>query len=69
DIAGKGIANPVAQMLAACMMLDHLGEAAAAERVRQAVAQALREDGVRTVDLRGDAKTSDIADAVIRRLT
>lgn len=69
DITGKGIANPVAQMLAACMMLDHLGEAAAAERVRQAVAQALREDGVRTVDLRGDAKTSDIADAVIRRLT
>lgn len=68
DIAGKGVANPVALTLAACMMLDYMREEDAANRIRRAVERVLREDGVRTVDLRGDAKTSAVADAVIGRL-
>ena len=68
DIAGKGVANPAAQILAAAMMLDHLGEGAAAGRVREAVRAAIVEDGVRTADLGGTAGTAALGDAVARRL-
>ena len=68
DIAGRGIANPTGLILAACMMLDHVREVDAAERIRRAVKQALCDDGVRTPDLKGDATTVEFTDAVLRRL-
>ncbi|MFL5492930.1 MAG: isocitrate/isopropylmalate dehydrogenase family protein [Gemmatimonadales bacterium] len=68
DIAGKGLANPSAQMLAAAMMLDHLGELDRAERVRRAVTGTIVEDRIRTRDLGGTATTSEFGDAVARRV-
>ena len=68
DLAGKGVANPAAQMLAAAMLLDHLGEAAAAERVRQAITATIRDAGIRTRDLGGTAGTREFGDAVSARL-
>jgi isocitrate dehydrogenase (NAD+) len=68
DIAGRGVANPSALMLAAAEMLDHLGEAGAADRLRGALIATLREDGIRTRDLGGHATTLEFTDAVLRRL-
>jgi isocitrate dehydrogenase (NAD+) len=68
DIAGKGIANPSALLLAACMMLDHVGEQERATRVRRALERTIRQDGIRTRDLGGHASTLEFADAVCRRL-
>jgi isocitrate dehydrogenase (NAD+) len=68
DIAGKGVANPSAQMLAAAMMLDHLGELDAAKRLRRAVEDVIVADGVRTRDLGGTASTREFGDAVARRV-
>ena len=68
DIAGKGIANPAAQMLAAAMLLTHLGEPAAAERLGRAVKDTLREAGIRTRDLGGTASTREFGDAVAARI-
>ncbi len=68
DIAGKGIANPAALMLAAAMMLEHVGRHEQSVRLRDAIDRVLREDGVRTRDLGGDVGTEAFADAVIRRL-
>jgi isocitrate dehydrogenase (NAD+) len=68
DLAGKGIANPSALILAACMMLDHVGERARADAIRKALERTIREDSVCTADLGGDAKTLEFADAVCRRL-
>lgn len=67
DIAGKGIANPTAAVLAAGMMLDHLGKADAAERVRAAAIETLRQ-GPRTPDLGGDAGTVDVTRAIVAKL-
>jgi isocitrate dehydrogenase (NAD+) len=68
DIAGKGVANPSAQMLAAAMMLDHLGELDAARRLRRAVEDVIVTDGLRTRDLGGSASTKEFGDAVARRV-
>jgi isocitrate dehydrogenase (NAD+) len=68
DIAGKGIANPVALLLAAAMMLEHVGNNGLAATLRTAVDRTLREDGVRTRDLGGTATTREFAQAVVRRL-
>jgi len=68
DIAGQGIANPSALMLAACLMLDHLGERDAAGRIRGALEETLRDGAVRTPDLGGNATTTEFADTVLRRL-
>ncbi len=68
DIAGKGVANPSAQMLAAAMMLDHLGELDAARRLRGAVEHVIVKEGVRTRDLGGTASTREFGDAVARRV-
>jgi isocitrate dehydrogenase (NAD+) len=68
DIAGQGVANPTALLLAACMMLDHLGDLATANRVRAAVEGTLRDGGVRTRDVGGHASTDEFTDAVVRRL-
>jgi len=68
DIAGKGIANPLALLLAAGLMLEHVGRGELARRLREAVNRALREDGVRTPDLGGKASTADFATAIARRV-
>jgi len=67
DIAGKGIANPTALMLAAGLMLDHVGHVDLAARLRRAIDEALNQDGVRTGDLGGTASTQEFARAVARR--
>jgi homoisocitrate dehydrogenase len=68
DIAGKGIANPIAQMLSAGMMLDWLGEKKAAKALEASIVEVLMEGKTLTPDLKGNAKTADIATAVIKRL-
>ena len=68
DIAGKGVANPSAQMLAAAMMLDHLGELDAGKRLRRAIEHVIVTDGIRTRDLGGNASTKEFGDAVARRV-
>jgi isocitrate dehydrogenase (NAD+) len=67
DIAGKGIANPSAQMLAAAMMLDHIGELERAQRVRDAIITTIVRDGIRTRDLGGTASTEEFGSAVAKR--
>ena len=68
DIAGKGIANPSALILAAAMMLDHLGETDAADHVRRAIIATLVADKVRTRDLGGTATTLEFGNAVAHRV-
>jgi len=68
DIAGRGVANPAAMILAGCMMLDHIGQGDVARRITGALEAALREQDSLTPDLGGSAGTDDFADAVLRRL-
>jgi isocitrate dehydrogenase (NAD+) len=68
DIAGKGVANPIAMMLTAAMLLRHLAEEDEAARVERAVAEVLLEGHTLTPDMGGTAGTEDVANAVIRRL-
>ena len=67
DIAGKGLANPSAQMFAAAMMLDHIGELDRAERIRNAIVSTIVQDGIRTRDLGGTASTEEFGSAVAKR--
>ncbi|WP_063000098.1 tartrate dehydrogenase [Nocardia mikamii] len=67
DIAGMGIADPVAQILAGAMMLGHLGESAAAAAVDRAVCDVLAAGEVLTPDLGGTATTADLGTAVAER--
>lgn len=64
DIAGKGMANPIAMILSAAMMLRHLGERAGADAVETAVDAVLREGRIRTPDLGGSSRTDEVAAAV-----
>ena len=68
DIAGKNIANPGALMLAACMLLEHLGDIERARRVRTALEQTVREGRTVTRDLGGNASTDQFTDAIIAKL-
>ena len=68
DLAGQGVANPLALLLASAMMLDHVGRQDLARRMRNAIDRTLNEDKVRTRDLGGTASTGQFAQAVIRRL-
>ncbi|MCL4865150.1 MAG: isocitrate/isopropylmalate dehydrogenase family protein, partial [Gemmatimonadales bacterium] len=68
DIAGQGIANPSALILAAAMMLDYLGEVPAADRIRAAVEDTIVTDGIRTRDLGGTATTAEFGSAVAARV-
>ena len=68
DIAGQGVANPSALILAAAMMLDHLDEEDAAERVRRAIVATIVADHVRTRDLGGTASTEEFGRAVAHRV-
>jgi tartrate dehydrogenase/decarboxylase/D-malate dehydrogenase len=68
DITGKGLANPLATISAVAMMLEHLGEHRAAQRVDAAVVRSLQERKVMTPDLGGSATTSQVGDEVVRLL-
>jgi len=68
DIAGKGLANPIAAILTAKMMLDYLGEEEAAEILYRAVRQNLSEKKVRTIDLGGRSRTNEVGDDIVRIL-
>jgi len=68
DIAGKGVVNPLATILSASMMLDHLGMADAARNVEHAVAAVLAEGKVRTPDLGGRSSTEEVTDAILEKL-
>jgi len=68
DIAGKGIANPTAVMLAGCQLLDHMGEQVRANRIRAAIEATLRERKAVTGDVGGTATTEEYTNAVIARL-
>lgn len=68
DIAGRGIANPVAAIWAAAMMLEHLGEPAAARTLEGGFTSALA-DGIKTRDIGGTADTETYTRAVLDRLT
>jgi tartrate dehydrogenase/decarboxylase / D-malate dehydrogenase len=65
DIAGKGIANPIGTFWTATMMLDHLGERPAAERLMRAVERVTADQSLHTPDLGGPATTRQVTDAVI----
>lgn len=68
DIAGKGLANPLAAILTAKMMLDYLEEKEAASLLYQAVAKNLAGKKVRTMDLGGRSKTNEVGDDIVRIL-
>jgi tartrate dehydrogenase/decarboxylase/D-malate dehydrogenase len=64
DIAGKGIANPIAAIWAGAMMLEHLGERQAHDRILAAIEGVLADERVQTPDLGGRATTVDMTRAV-----
>jgi tartrate dehydrogenase/decarboxylase / D-malate dehydrogenase len=68
DIAGKGIANPIAQICSGAMMLEHLGETKAAQALEKAIASVLARSEVRTPDLGGTASTREVGEAITREL-
>jgi isocitrate dehydrogenase (NAD+) len=69
DIAGRGIANPTGLMLSAAMLLEHVEQREAAQRLRKGVVAALASPETRTGDLGGKANTAGFTDAVIRAMT
>ncbi|HET8722343.1 MAG TPA: tartrate dehydrogenase [Nitrospira sp.] len=68
DITGKGIANPVATFWSACLMLDHLGEPQAAQRLMRAIERITADPGLHTPDLGGNATTDRVADAICQAI-
>lgn len=68
DIAGKGIANPTALMLASAMMLEHVNLHDEAHKLKTAITNVLQKDKILTADLGGKASTSEYTAAVIKRL-
>lgn len=64
DIAGQGIANPIAMMLSAKMMLDYLGEQESASRLENAILKVLKEGKNVTGDLGGNASTMEMSEAI-----
>ena len=69
DIAGKGIANPVSILLAAGLMLEHVGRLDLAQKLRSAIDGAINTAKVRTGDMGGSARTKEFAQAIIRQLS
>jgi len=69
DIAGQGIANPVGQIWAGAMMLEHLGHKEAADDIVRAVSDVLATPSLRTADLGGQANTEQCGRAVAERLS
>jgi tartrate dehydrogenase/decarboxylase/D-malate dehydrogenase len=70
DIAGQGIANPLGAIWSGALMLNHLGESAAASRVLESIIAVLQdENGPRPADLGGQATTGELGDAVVQQLS
>ncbi len=65
DIAGRGIANPIALILSGALMLEHLGELNAAQRVRSAVERFFKQGTGLTPDLDGSGTTQGVADRIV----
>ena len=65
DIAGKGIANPLAAVVSASMMLDHLGLSEAARKIDASIEKLLAEEKIRTPDLGGSSSTAQVIDALL----
>ncbi len=68
DIAGQGIANPTGLLASACLMLDHLEQAEAADRIRGAIDTVVQEGEARTVDMGGSATTKEYTAALVKAL-
>ncbi|OCN05615.1 isocitrate dehydrogenase [Erysipelotrichaceae bacterium MTC7] len=68
DIAGQNKANPLALLLAACLMLDYLDYRNQATKIRNAIDEVLKEGSVRTADIGGTASTTEFTDAIIAKL-
>ena len=68
DIADKNLANPTALLLSGLMMLEHIGENQAAEKIRTALGTVLTQGKVRTRDMGGTASTTDFSEAVSREV-
>jgi tartrate dehydrogenase/decarboxylase/D-malate dehydrogenase len=64
DIAGRGIANPIAMVLSAAMLLDHIGQAVAGNRIREGVSALLSEGTHLTPDMGGTATTAELAQRI-----
>ena len=69
DIEGRGIANPIAAIWSAALMMEHLGEPAAAEHIMHALKAVTGEGVVRTPDLGGKNTTEEFAAAVVRKIS
>src|SRR5438105_10953335 len=65
DIAGKGVANPIALLRSAAMLLEHIGQRDAAERVEESVRRTLRGRAGLTRDLGGDGNTATITERLV----
>ena len=65
DLAGKGLANPLAAVLSGVLMLEYLGEHAAGDRIRDAVYKVLEDGKIRTADLGGKSSTNEFTKAII----
>jgi isocitrate dehydrogenase (NAD+) len=65
DIAGRGIANPTGLLLSACMLLDHVGQQPAADRIRAALDEVVQSRSVRTPDMGGTAGTAEFTAAIV----
>ncbi len=68
DIAGKGIANPVGQIWSGAMMLDHLGEKEASQRIIHSIEKSIKDKKNRTIDLDGESNTSECANIILKNL-
>ncbi|HEY6243924.1 MAG TPA: isocitrate/isopropylmalate family dehydrogenase, partial [Pyrinomonadaceae bacterium] len=68
DIAGQGIANPTALLQSGILMLRHIGEREAADKVESALLTVFKEGKVRTRDIGGSARTAEFADAIIQKM-
>jgi len=65
---GKGVSNPIATIWAGAMLLESVGEKSASKKVIDAIETVLREGEVRTYDLGGNSKTSEVGDAIVSRI-
>jgi isocitrate dehydrogenase (NAD+) len=68
DIANQNLANPTALLLSGLLMLDHIGERDAAQRIRTALTNVLRDGRIRTRDLGGTATTTEFTDAICKEV-
>lgn len=68
DIAGQGIANPVATILSACMMLDYLGESDSARKIENIIVDVIQEGKTVTPDLGGTASTQEMAEYIASKI-